>query len=122
LGTQGSLSFLFEHKCMFTVADKEGLDMEEFELELIDYDVEEVERDEEDKTIFISAPFESNSKIQAYLEENGFEIKSVEFEYQPNDYKEVTAEQREAVQKILDKLEEDDDVQAVFHNMKEEEE
>jgi len=107
---------------MFTVADKEGLDMEEFELELIDYDVEEVERDEEDKTIFISAPFESNSKIQAYLEENGFEIKSVEFEYQPNDYKEVTAEQREAVQKILDKLEEDDDVQAVFHNMKEEEE
>ena len=122
LGTQGSLSFLFEHKCMFTVADKEGLDMEEFELELIDYDVEEVERDEEDKTIFISAPFESNSKIQAYLEEYGFEIKSVEFEYQPNDYKEVTAEQREAVQKILDKLEEDDDVQAVFHNMKEEEE
>ena len=65
--------------------------------------------------------FEEYSNIQKYLEENKYEIISSEFERIPNDLKEVTAEQRESVNKLLDKLEEDEDVQNVFHNMKEEE-
>ena len=121
LGTSGSLSFLFEHKCTFRVAAKEGLDLEELELELIDYGVDEIERDEEENDIILSAPFEYNSGIQKYLEENGFEIKSTEFVRIPNDLKEVTAEQREAIEKLLERFEDDEDVQNVFHNMKEDE-
>ena len=121
LGTSGSLSFLFEHKCTFRVAAKEGLDLEELELELIDYGVDEIERDEEENDIILSAPFEYNSGIQKYLEENGFEIKSTEFVRIPNDLKEVTAEQREQIEKLLEKFEDDEDVQNVFHNMKEDE-
>ena len=119
LGTSGSLSFLFEHKCTFRVAAKEGLDLEELELELIDYGVDEIERDEEENDIILSAPFEYNSGIQKYLEENGFEIKSTEFVRIPNDLKEVTAEQREQIEKLREKFEDDEDVQHVFHNMKE---
>ena len=121
LGPSGSLSFLFAHKCTFRVAAKEGLDLEELELELIDYGVDEIERDEEENDIILSAPFEYNSGIQKYLEENGFEIKSTEFVRIPNDLKEVTAEQREQIEKLLEKFEDDEDVQNVFHNMKEDE-
>ena len=121
LGTSGSLSFLFEHKCTFRVAAKEGLDLEELELELIDYGVDEIERDEEENDIILSAPFEYNSGIQKYLEENGFEIKSTECVRIPNDLKEVTAEQREQIEKLLENFEDDEDVQNVFHNMKEDE-
>ena len=66
--------------------------------------------------------FEDYSNIQKYLEDNGYEIISSEFERIPNDLKEVTEEQRAAIEKLLDKLEEDEDVQNVFHNMKEAEE
>lgn len=120
LGTSGSLSFLFEHKCLFKVENKEGVDLEELELELIDFGVDEVEQDEETGEIIIYGAFESNSKIQAYLEERNIEIKDVEFLYAPNDYKELTEEQKELFYKMMDKMEEDDDVQNVFHNMKEE--
>lgn len=120
LGTSGSLSFLFEHKCVFHVKAKEGVSVEDLELELIDYGVDEVEQDE--NTIVLSGAFEENSNIQKYLEDNGFEIESSEFVRIPNDLKEVTAEQREILEKLLEKFEDDDDVQNVFHNMKEEEE
>ena len=119
LGTSGCLSFLFEHKCLFKVENKEGIDLEELELELIDFGVDEVEQDEETGEIIIYGAFESNSKIQAYLEERNIEIKDVEFLYAPNDYKEITEEQKELFYKMMDKMEEDDDVQNVFHNMKE---
>ena len=120
LGTSGSLSFLFEHKCVFHVKAKEGVSVEDLELELIDYGVDEVEQDE--NTIVISGAFEENSTIQKYLEDNEFEIESSEFVRIPNDLKEVTPEQREILEKLLEKFEDDDDVQNVFHNMKEEEE
>jgi len=120
LGTSGSLSFLFEHKCEFNVAANDSIDMEELELELIDYGVDEVYKDEETGDIIITGAFEANSKIQDYLEGKNLEIKDVEFLYVPNDYKEVTEEQREAIYKMIDKMEEDDDVQNVYHNMKEE--
>ena len=121
LGTSGSLTFLFEHKCTFHVVAKEGVDLEELELELIDFGVDEIDFDEEENEIVLSAPFECNSEIQKYLEENGFEIKSSEFVRIPNDLKEVNEEQRTQLEKLLEKFEDDDDVQNVFHNMKEEE-
>lgn len=118
LGTSGSLQFLFDHKCVFKISPKEGADLEELELELIEYGVDEVEFDEEENVILIYGEFQSNSAIQKYLEENGYEIHSAEFERIPNDYKEVTEEQRAALDKLLEKFEEDEDVQNVFHNMK----
>lgn len=117
LGTQGSLSFLFDHKCVFKIKPSEGMDVEELELELIDCGVDEVEPDEEE--IVLYGAFEDYSNIQKYLEDNGYEIISSEFERIPNDLKDVTEEQRAAIEKLLDKLEEDEDVQNVFHNMKE---
>ncbi len=120
LGTQGSLSFLFEHKSVFKIKPKEGISTEDLELELIDYGVDEVEADEDE--IMLYGAFEEFANIQKYLEENGFEIVSAEFERIPNDLKEVTAEQRVQLEKLLEKFEEDEDVQNVFHNMKEEEE
>lgn len=120
LGTQGSLSFLFDHKCVFKIKATEGMDVEELELELIDCGVDEVEPDEEE--IVLYGAFEDYSNIQKYLEDNGYEIISSEFERIPNDLKEVTEEQRVAIDKLLEKLEEDEDVQNVFHNMKESDE
>ena len=117
LGTSGSLSFMFEHKCVFHIKPKDGVSLEDLELELIDYGVDELDQDEED--IVIYGAFEENSNIQKYLEDNGFEITSSEFVRIPNDTKEVTAEQRETLEKLLEKFEDDDDVQNVFHNRKE---
>ena len=117
LGTQGSLSFLFDHKSVFKVKPQEGISLEDLELELIDYGVDEIEADEEEIDIY--GAFEEFNNIQKYLEENGFEIISAEFERIPNDLKEVTDEQRATIEKLLDKFEDDDDVQNVFHNMKE---
>ena len=119
LGTSGSLSFLFEHKCVFHIKPKDGVSIEDLELELIDYGVDELEADDEE--IVLYGAFESNSEIQKYLEENGFEIVSSEFERIPNDVKDVDAEQRAAIEKLIERLEDDEDVQNVFHNMKEEE-
>jgi len=120
LGTSGSLQFLFDHKCVFKITPKEGGDLDELELELIDFGVDEIFVDEEE--IVVYGAFESFNKIQKYFEENGFEITNAEFERIPNEQKELTPEQREQVQKLLDKMEDDEDVQNVFHNMKEEEE
>ena len=117
LGTSGSLEFLFDHKCVFKISPKEGVSLEDLELELIDYGVDEVVEDEED--ILLYGEFKSYSDIQKYLEENGFEIHSAEFERIPNDQKELNEEQRAQIQKLLDKFEDDEDVQNVFHNMKE---
>ena len=92
--------------------------MDELELEAIDYGVDEIEEDENE--IILYGEFASYSTIQKYLEENGFEIHSAEFERFPQDMKELTEEQRAAVTKLIDKIEEDEDVVNVFHNMKEE--
>ena len=76
--------------------------------------------DEDEDEVVIYGEFAQNAAIQKYLEENGYEITSSEFVRIPNDVKEVTPEQRETVEKLIEKLEEDEDVQNVFHNMKEE--
>ncbi|MDR1356251.1 MAG: YebC/PmpR family DNA-binding transcriptional regulator [Tannerellaceae bacterium] len=117
LGTSGSLEFLFEHKCVFHIVRKDGILIEDLELELIDYGVDELEEDEDE--IILYGEFAQNAAIQKYLEENGYEINSAEFMRIPNDSKDVTPEQRESVEKLIEKLEEDEDVQNVFHNMRE---
>lgn len=118
LGTQGSLTFLFDHKAVLKIQGKPDVSLEDLELELIDCGVEELEADEEG-AIVLTGAFEDYSNIQKYLEENGYEILSTEFVRIPNDLKEVTPEQRESLDKLLEKLEEDEDVTQVFHNMKE---
>lgn len=117
LGTSGSLEFLFDHKCVFKIEPKEGVSIEDLELELIDYGVDEIDMD--DDGIVLYGEFKSYSDIQKYLEENGYEIHSAEFERIPNDTKVLNAEQRAQIEKILEKLEDDEDVQNVFHNMEE---
>ena len=108
LGTSGSLDFMFSWKSMFTIAKKEGLEMDELILELIDY--------EEEITIYGDP--KSFAQIQKYLEDNGFEVKGAEFTRIPNDEKELTAEQRATIDKMVERLEEDEDVQNVYTNMK----
>lgn len=116
LGTSGSLEFMFDHTCIFKITPKADMSLEDLELELIDYGVEEIEQEEDE--IIIYGDFKSNSEIQKYLEDSGFEIQSAEFVRLPKDMKELTKEQQEQIQKLLDKFDEDDDVQNVFHNMK----
>jgi len=115
LGTTGMCDFLFERKCNFVVLAKEGLDIEELELELIDFGVDDCFL--EDGEINIYAEFANFGPIQKYLEENNFEIKSFKFERIPNDLKTLNEEQQAQVEKLIEKLEDDDDVVNVFHNM-----
>ncbi len=115
LGTTGSLEFLFDHKCVFKVSEKEGVSLEDLELDLIDYGVDEVVADED--TIYLYGEFKSYAEIQSYLEDNSFEIHSAEFERIPHDTKTLDEEQKAQIEKLLEKFEEDDDVQNVFHNM-----
>lgn len=117
LGTTGSLSFMFEHKCVFKLKSKESIDLEELELELIDLGVTEIFAEED--TIFIYAEFESFGGLQGYFEENAFEIISAEFERIPTQTKTLTPDQMADFEKMLGKFEEDEDVSNIFHNMKE---
>ena len=120
LGTTGSLEFLFDRKCVFHIAKKENVDLEELELELIDFGVDELEEsvgENGEVEIVLYGEFASYSAIQKHLEEAGYEIFSAEFERIPNDLKEITEEQRASIDKLLDKIDDDDDVQNVFHNM-----
>ena len=119
LGTTGSLSFLFDHKAVFTFKKKEGVDMDDLILDLIDYGVEdEFDEDEETGEITIYGAPTSFGDIQKHLEGDGFEVTGAEFTYIPNDLKDVTAEQRETIDKMVEKLEDFDDVQTVYTNMK----
>ncbi|AFL81982.1 DNA-binding regulatory protein, YebC/PmpR family [Aequorivita sublithincola DSM 14238] len=120
LGTSGSVVFMFDHTCNFRVKDND-FDLEELELELIDHGVEEIFRneDEDEPGVMIYAPFESFGAIQAYLEENNIEIISSGFERIPQVTKKLNEEEAADVEKLLERLEEDDDVQNVYHTMEE---
>ena len=119
LGTTGSLSFLFDHKAVFTFKSKEGIEMDELILDLIDYGVEEdYDVDDEEGEITIYGSPTSFGEIQKHLEENDFEITAAEFTYIPNDLKDVTEEERETIDKMVEKLEDFEDVQNVYTNMK----
>ncbi|WP_291153160.1 YebC/PmpR family DNA-binding transcriptional regulator [Flavobacterium sp. UBA7680] len=117
MGTQGSVEFMFDHTCNFRIANS-GLDAEELELELIDFGAEEVFEDEDG--ILIYAPFGSFGALQKELENRGLEILSSGFERIPQITKELTEAQIADVEKLIEKIEEDDDVMNVYHTMKEE--
>ena len=114
LGTSGSVIFLFDHSCNFKIK-KGNIDIEVLELELIDYGVEEVFQ--EGENILIYAPFDCFGAIQKTLEFKRIEIISSGFDRIPNKYKNVDDKSREENEKLLKKIEEDDDVQNIYHNM-----
>ncbi len=126
LGTTGSVSFMFDRKCTFRVKEKEGIDLEELELEMIDYGVEELFREEEEDkdgnvtpVIVMYGEYTAYGQIQKYIEENGYELISGGFEQIPNvDLKDVTEEQRATLEKLTGMLEDDEDVTNVYTTMK----
>ena len=116
LGTSGSVVFMFDHTCNFTIKREDiTMDMEDLELELIDFEVEEVFDD--DEGIIIYAPFEQFGAIQSFFEKNNAEILSSGFERIPTTTTKLNEAQQADVEKLLEKLEEDDDVQNVYHSM-----
>ena len=114
LGTAGSVEFMFDHSCNFRI-NPTDLDVEEIEFEFIDYGVEEVFVD--DDGILLYAPFESFGKIQKELEKRNLEILSSGFERIPQVLKTLAAEAEEEVIQLIEKIEEDDDVQNVYHTL-----
>ena len=119
LGTSGMLDFLFDHKCIFTVARTPEIDIEEFELSMMDFDAE---IDADDEEIIVMADFTAFGPIQKYLEDNSMEIKSFKLDRIPKELKSLSDEQRAEVNVLLDKINEDEDVTNVYHNMEEPEE
>ena len=127
LGTSGSVSFMFDHKCVFKIKYQEGLDIDELQLALCDCDddpevfIEEVEDKDGEitKDVVIYGAYESYGAIQKYIEDNGYELVSGGFERIPNvDLKDVTPEQRETLDKLTGLLEDDDDVTNVYSTLK----
>jgi YebC/PmpR family DNA-binding regulatory protein len=116
MGTSGSVVFMFDHTCNFRI-NGEGMDLEELELELIDHGIEEIFED--DDGVLIYAPFESFGNIQSYLESANIEILSSGFERIPQITTKLSAEDAADVEKLLDRLDDDDDVQNVYHTMEE---
>ena len=125
LGTSGSVAFMFDHKCVFKIKNAPGIDIEELELELIDYGADEVFIDEvenkdgdTEEQINIYGEYTAFNNIQKYIEEKGYDMISAGFDRFPNgEMKVLSGTDREDVDKLLEKLEEDDDVQNVYHNM-----
>ena len=116
LGTNGSLKFIFDRKAVFTFSTSQvEMDIEELEMELIDYGLEELENDE--GTLTITTDFSDFSNMQKQLESMNIELESSVLQRFPNNTKTLDAEEAKSVLKLIDKLEEDEDVQNVFHNM-----
>lgn len=116
MGTNGSLEFIFDRKGVFTISPEQiKIDVEELEMELIDVGLEELEVDEEAVTIYCE--YADFNNMQTKLEKLDVEIKNSELQRIPNNFKTITGEQAKKVLKLLDLLEENDDVQQVFHNM-----
>ncbi len=118
VGTSGMLDFIFDRKSVFKIANKPGLDPEELELELIDFGADEVFLDEESGQVVIYGEFTAFGGIQKYLEEAGYEVQGADFERIPNDTKELSDTDAADVEKLIERIEEDDDVQNVYNNLK----
>ncbi len=115
LGVSGSVSFMFEHKCNFRIKKTDELDPEMLELELIDCGCEEMSVEENE--IIVYGAFDSFGKLQAYFEQNNYEIIESGFDRIPTTTKKLDTAQEEEVQKLLDKIEDDEDVQNVYSTM-----
>ena len=114
LGTAGSVEFMFDHSCNFRI-NPAGLDPEEIELEFIDYGVEEVFVDDDGMLLY--GTFESFGMIQKELEKRAFEILSSGFERIPQTLKRLEKAAEEDVIQLIEKIEDDDDVQNVYHTL-----
>ena len=114
LGKTGSLDFIFTRKGIFKIAP-EGLDIEELELELIDAGAEDIY--EHEGEIIVETAFTDFGAMQKTLEEKGLNVISAELQRIPNTRTELNDEQAEEIENLIEKIEEDDDVQAVYHNM-----
>ncbi|MFA5288869.1 MAG: YebC/PmpR family DNA-binding transcriptional regulator [Bacteroidales bacterium] len=118
LGTSGSVVFMFDHTCVFKIKSEQVPDMETFELELIDYGGEEVFLDEEEGVIVIYGSFESYGSLQKFIEEKELELVSGGFDRIVNgELKHLLPEEKMDVEKLLERIEDDDDVQNVYTNM-----
>ncbi len=115
LGTNGSLSFLFERKGVFTIPKTQIKNMEEFELEVIDAGVEDIE--DNDDIVILTCPMESFGKVNKKLEDMKIEPENAELRRIPNDYKKVDLETAQKVLKMIEEFEDNDDVQNVWHNL-----
>lgn len=115
LGTSGSVSYMFAHKAVFAVSKAAVGDRDEFELEMIDAGLEEIR--EEDDQYLLSAAFSDFGTLNKALEDRGIEIQESKFERVPSMMKKLSDEEVEDVIKLIEKMEEDDDVQNVFHTM-----
>lgn len=130
LGTSGSVSFMFDHKCVFRIKEKDGMDLEELELEMIDYGADELFEDtevtkdgSEYKVVVIYGDYTAYGQIQKYIEDNGYELVSGGFERIPNtELKDCTPEQRVTLDKLTNLLEDDEDVTNVYSTLKPSEE
>jgi transcriptional/translational regulatory protein YebC/TACO1 len=117
LATTGALEYIFDRKGVFKIAPPAG-DLDDLELDLIDHGLEEIF--EADDGLLIYCNFKQFGDLQKALEARGVEVKSASSQRVPSSFIKVNAEQEQEIQKIIDKLEEDDDVQTVFHNMQSE--
>jgi YebC/PmpR family DNA-binding regulatory protein len=115
LGKSGSLDFVFQRKGVFKIAP-EGIDMDELELELIDFGLEEITK--EDDAIYVQTAFTDFGTMQKALEGHNINVLSANLQRIPLTYTEVNDEQADELLEIIDKFEQDDDVQAVYHNLK----
>lgn len=115
LGTNGSLSFLFDRKGIFVVANNGSFDLEEFELEMIDAGVEDLEENE--NLIMLTSAFEDFGNVSNKLQKMGIEAESQELQRIPNDTKTLSIEDSKKVLRLVEKLEDDEDVQEVYHNL-----
>ena len=121
LGTSGSVDYMFDRKCMFRMKSDKPYDMEELELEMIDYGVEEIfeeENEDEQMEIVIYGEFTAFNSIQKYIQDNGYELLSAEFTRLPNvELKELEGEDKADIEKLIERIEEDDDVQNAYTTM-----
>ena len=115
LATSGSVDFLFDHLCFFQIKDQ-GIDIEELELDLIDFGVNELSKLENE--ISITARFEDFGSIQKELERREHEISSSEFEREAKINKTLPEDERLKVERLINMIDEDEDVQNVYHDMK----
>jgi YebC/PmpR family DNA-binding regulatory protein len=119
MSTTGALAFIFDRKGVFRIVPPAG-DLDELELELIDHGLEEMFESEDGLLLY--STFRQFNDLQKVLEARGVEVTSASPQRIPSTFVKVSAEQEEELQKLIDRLEEDDDVQTVFHNMQSESE
>lgn len=115
LSTKGSLSFLFERKGIFSIPKSNINDENTFSLEMIDAGAEDMEL--EDEIFVVYCPFENFGLIQKKLEELNIETENAELQRIPNTTVKLSSEQARKVLRLIEVIEEDDDVQNVFHNL-----